>query len=101
MPREAKRSGVVREPIQVYLTAHERALLDRVAEKAGLSRAEVLRNGLRRYGAEVLAESHPVLEFLEEMTHGWPSTTPTDIAARHDEYLAKTYARHRGAKKKR
>lgn len=100
MPKRAKRPSTVREPIQVYLTPHERALLDRVAAKAGLSRAEVLRNGLRRYGAEVLAESHPVLQFLERMAEGWPATMPTDVAARHDEYLADAYA-GRVAKKRR
>jgi hypothetical protein len=92
MPRKPKPPAAVREPIQVYLTRHERALLDRVAAKAQLSRAEVLRNGLRRYGAEVLAEAHPVLEFLDTMADGWPASTPDDIAARHDEYLADAYA---------
>jgi hypothetical protein len=100
MPPRAKRSSAVREPIQVYLTPQERGLLDRVAAKAGLSRAEVLRNGLRRYGAEVLAESHPVLAFLDEMAAGWPSATPSDVSARHDEYLADTYS-PRSTKKRR
>jgi hypothetical protein len=95
-----KTPAAVREPIQVYLTRHDRALLDRVAAKAGLSRAEVLRNGLRRYGAEVLAEAHPILQFLDEMSDGWPETMPTDVAARHDEILADTYAVHRKTRKR-
>lgn len=99
MAHKPEQRAAVREPIQVYLTRHERALLDRVAEKSGLSRAEVLRNGLRRYSAEVLAESHPVLEFLEEMSAGWATATPTDVAARHDDYLAAGYAK--AAKKRK
>ncbi|MFH1765705.1 MAG: CopG family transcriptional regulator [Gemmatimonadota bacterium] len=37
----------VREPIQVYLTAQERAELDQVAQKMGISRSEALRRGVR------------------------------------------------------
>lgn len=45
----------VREPIQVYLTAEERARLDRAAQELGVSRSEVLRRGIMevrspRYG---------------------------------------------------
>lgn len=40
MPKE------VREPIQVYLTATERAELDRLAARLGVSRSEVLRRGV-------------------------------------------------------
>lgn len=36
----------VREPIQVYLSTAERERLDRVAERLGVSRSEVLRRGL-------------------------------------------------------
>jgi Arc/MetJ-type ribon-helix-helix transcriptional regulator len=38
---------VVREPIQTYLTADERADLDRVAAELGVSRSEALRRGIR------------------------------------------------------
>jgi hypothetical protein len=87
-----KRKGV-REPIQVYLTEHDRELLDRVAKTSGLSRAEILRRGLRRVGADVLGESHPVLALLDEMAAAnWPAKMPTDIAQRHDHYLADEYA---------
>jgi hypothetical protein len=93
MPRSSKRPAAVREPVQIYLTKQDRALLDRVAQAAGLSRAEVLRRGLRRFGAEVLAEESPVLTLLDEMAkEAWPATMPTDVAERHDEYLAEIYA---------
>lgn len=36
----------VREPIQVYLTAAERAALDRTARDLGVSRSEALRRGI-------------------------------------------------------
>lgn len=43
-------SKSVREPIQVYLTAAERDVLDRCAAGLGVSRSEVLRRGLRAVG---------------------------------------------------
>lgn len=43
-------SKSVREPIQVYLTAQERDVLDRCAAELGVSRSEVLRRGLRAVG---------------------------------------------------
>ena len=85
--RGRRRAKGVKEPIQVYLTEAERALLDRVAETSGLSRAEVLRRGLQRMGGEVLAESHPVIEFIEEMAEGWAKDTPDDAAREHDRHL--------------
>ncbi len=42
----------VREPIQTYLTAKERAELDRVANERGVSRSEVLRQGVHALGQE-------------------------------------------------
>ena len=87
-----KRPSVVREPLQVYLTPQERKLLDRVARQAGLSRAEVMRRGLRRFGAEALGQAHPGVEFIDVIREGWPKATPADVAVRHDEYLGKAYA---------
>lgn len=38
---------LVREPIQVYLTPEERAVLDEAARAMGVSRSEALRRGLQ------------------------------------------------------
>ena len=95
MPSPRKRSVAVREPLQVYLTREERNLLDRVAHRAGISRAEVLRRALKRFGAETLGEPHPGLQFLDAMSGGWSGATPGDVAERHDEYLTKEYVRRR------
>src|SRR5215208_1583739 len=88
-----KKPGAVRGPVQVYLTKQDRALLDKVAKATGLSRAEVLRRGLRSIGASVLAEANPVLALLDEMAKGdWPAAMPQDVAERHDQYLAEAHA---------
>lgn len=83
-----KRVKAVREPLQVYLSTDERALLDGLAAKTGLSRAEVLRRGLRSYGAEQTASASPLFGFLMSLRgDDWPA----DMAERHDDYLAETY----------
>jgi Ribbon-helix-helix protein, copG family len=78
----------VREPIQVYLDPADRELLDAIAARSGLSRAEVLRRGIRRVGAEVLGGGDAALTFLDEMVAGgWPADMPDDVGERHDDYL--------------
>ena len=78
----------VREPIQVYLDRDERALLDRLAKEQGLSRAEVLRRGIRSFAAHESGARSPMLEFMKSITgDDWPP----DLAERHDDYLAEIY----------
>jgi hypothetical protein len=79
---------VVREPVQVYLDAPDRSILERAALSSGLPRAEVLRRGLRRFAAELLADESPALAFLSDAASVAPEKSPPDVAARHDEYLA-------------
>ena len=86
MPRKSPRR--VREPIQVYLDVDERALLDRVAAETGLSRAEILRRGLRQFAAEHPGVRSPMLEFMESLRD---VDFPADLSERHDDYLADAY----------
>ena len=85
-----RRPRAVREPIQVYLDQDERAILDRVAHQAGVSRAEVLRRGLRSYAAEQSAGKSPMLEFMDWMEQQ-NFDAPSDVSERHDDYLAEIY----------
>jgi hypothetical protein len=102
MSPSKKKPMAVREPVQVYLDRPDKTLLDRVAKRAGLSRAEVLRRGLRSYGAEVLTEDNPILKLLHEFENAdWPADVPTDLAVNHDKYLAELYADTHEPKKKR
>jgi hypothetical protein len=43
---------MTKRPVQVYLDARDRKLLDRLASRTGLSRAETIREALRRWAAE-------------------------------------------------
>ena len=94
-----KKPARVREPVQVYLTSGDRKLLRDVAASAGISGAEVLRRGLRRMAGEILSEQNPAMQLLDEMNSAeWPKDMPTDIAVKHDRYLADEYL---GGRKKR
>lgn len=83
-----KRKKAVREPVQVYLDERDSALLEELTVRASLSKAELLRLGLRRLSAEMLTEGQPgnsltaLIGALDASAH-----VPTDLAARHDEYL--------------
>ena len=87
------RKNTVREPVQVYLTPEDRKLLKEVAVASGISGAEVLRRGLRRMAGEVLADSNPAMQLLEEMNAAeWPADMPPDVGASHERYLAEEYS---------
>jgi len=78
----------VREPLQVYLSAAERAQLDLLSRQTGLSRAEILRRGIRSYAAERQGVHSPMLEFIGKYGD---TPVPPDLGSRHDDYLAEAY----------
>jgi hypothetical protein len=99
----------VREPVQVYLDGPDRRLLEELARRTGLPRAELLRRGLRRLAQGTLEERPPgwSLDVLIGAMGDDPAV-PTDLSLRHDEYLygggyeRRTRARgHRGAPRPR
>lgn len=55
---------IVREPIQVYLTADERAELDEAASNSGVSRSEILRRGIGLAGGA--AYTGPLRDLVED-----------------------------------
>lgn len=87
MPRKLP-PRVVREPMQVYLDGSDLSILERAALSTGLPKTEVLRRGLRRYAAELLADESPALAFLNYEASAPAADVPADVAERHDEYLA-------------
>lgn len=78
----------VREPVQVYLDPRDRELLEELSARTGLPRAELLRRGLRQLADHVLTERPPgwSLDTLAGALGDDPRL-PSDLAARHDEYL--------------
>lgn len=78
----------VREPVQVYLDPADRGLLEEAAERTGLSRAEILRRGLRRVAEDLLTEHEPGTAFEHLVgALGDDPSLPADLAERHDVYL--------------
>ena len=94
--RSTAATSAVREPVQVYLAPDDRDLLARLVEETGLSKAEILRRGVRSFAREHRVVS-PMLRFATESgaASGWPD----NVAKNHDEVLAES---NRGkARKKR
>jgi len=87
MKKRKKTPRGVREPLQVYLDPDERGLLDRLARETGLSRAEILRRGLKSFAAQQGGRS-PMLDFMDSMKG---VEYPPDMGARHDDYLDEIY----------
>lgn len=93
-PPPPRRARAVREPVQVYLARDDSALLSRLVGDLGLSKAEILRRGVRALARERGGES-PMLRFVAESADGaWPA----DVAGSHDEILAESY---RGTRRRR
>lgn len=94
-PDRGRPPAQVREPFQVYLDQKDRELLERIADRTGLARAEVLRRGLRTLGAEALAERPPGASLRSLIgVLGDRKPIPPDLAERHDHYLAKADEAH-------
>ena len=81
-----RRRPGVREPIQVYLAPEERRLLDDLSAEEGVSRAEVLRRGLKALVQARQGGRSPLLEFVRWVESESPAL-PADLGARHDEHL--------------
>jgi hypothetical protein len=77
----------VREPVQVYLEAPDLDLLMRLGSTTGLTKAELLRRGLRRLASDELTERKPGWS-LDVLEAALGTGQPPDLAARHDHYLA-------------
>jgi hypothetical protein len=76
----------VREPVQVYLDARDRELLERLVAATGLPRAELIRRGIRRLASEAVTERAP--GWALDVLLGSIPDGPEDLAAGHDDYLA-------------
>ncbi|HEX5075800.1 MAG TPA: hypothetical protein VFW03_21490 [Gemmatimonadaceae bacterium] len=93
MSKKSARKPTAREPVQVYLAQDDRDLLNRLVAETGLTKAEILRQGMRSFAREQGAS--PMLRFIAESAAGdWPEA----VAEKHDEILAESY---RGSARKR
>ena len=78
----------VREPVQAYLDRADADLLQSLAERTAQSKAEVIRQSIRRMAQELELASRPGAG-LSALVGSFDDVIdlPADLAARHDEYL--------------
>ncbi len=74
---------LTKKPIQVYLRHDQLDRLRSLAERRGVSIAELVRQGVDLLLAETPADHDPLLDIVGIVEGG-----PTDLAEKHDEYLA-------------
>ncbi len=87
MKNSGKRSSI-REPLQIYMASDERRLLDQLSESTGLSRAEILRQGLRQFAMQRAGNDGPMETLMQSLRE-----TPfaPKLAESHDDELARAY----------
>jgi hypothetical protein len=73
-------------PIQVYLDARDRRLLDELSARHGLSMAEIVRLAIRRWSRDERMEEDPVLALIGTLDN---AALPPDLSTRHDEYAVR------------
>jgi hypothetical protein len=75
-------STLTKRPIQVYLKQEQDRALRALAQKLGLSIAELVRRSIDHYLAELPVEEDPALGIV-----GLGHSGVGDLAAEHDRYI--------------
>lgn len=79
-------------PYQVYLDSRDRAFLERLSSRLSLSKAEVIREALRRWAVELSGEGDALLDLIGSMDD---PALPNDLSTRHDDYAVSGYPERR------
>lgn len=74
---------LTKKPLQVYLRPEQLAALRALAERRGVSLAELVRQGVDRLLADLPVEEDPLWDIVGLFDSG-----VGDLAEKHDEYLA-------------
>ena len=73
-----------KKPIQIYLEPQQNNVLDLLAKKRGISKAEVIRRSLETFFKNIPLEEDPAINLI-----GLGSSKKGDLSARHDQYIAR------------
>jgi hypothetical protein len=73
-----------KKPIQIYLEPQQSNVLDVLAQKRGISKAEIIRRSLERFLKDIPLEEDPAMGLI-----GLGSSKKGDLSARHDQYIAR------------
>lgn len=74
---------LTKKPIQVYLKPLQDRALRALAQREGVSIAELVRRSIDHYLAELPVEEDPALQVV-----GLGRSGRKDLASKHDDYLA-------------
>ena len=74
---------LTKKPFQIYLRQDQMAALRQIAEKRGVSIAELVREGVDHLLVSLPVEDDPLLDIV-----GLGDSGLGDMAEKHDEYLA-------------
>ncbi len=77
-------------PFQVYLDRGDRNLLQQLAARLGVSKAEAVREALRRLALELSGPKDPLLELIGGLDD---PAVPADLSTRYDEYAVQSRPR--------
>jgi hypothetical protein len=86
---EQSKPRAVREPLQIYMASDERRLLDQLSKETGLSRAEILRQGLRQFAVQRAGNGGPMETLMRSLRE---KPLASDVAPSHDDHLAIAYS---------
>jgi hypothetical protein len=89
-PHERKPSRVS-EPVQVYLSAPERARLERLARQLDATKSDVIRQGLEALEVRLADPAdHPVQRIIALADGVTIAPSTFDVAREHDRFLAES-----------
>jgi hypothetical protein len=71
-----------KKPIQIYLEPQQNNVLDVLAKKEGISKAEVIRRSLEKFFKGIPLEEDPAMGLI-----GLGGSKKGDLSVRHDQYI--------------
>jgi hypothetical protein len=74
-----------KKPIQIYIEPQQDYVLENLAQKRGLSKAEIIRKSLDKYLREIPLEEDPGMGLV-----GLGHSGKRDLSDHHDQYLARS-----------
>ena len=81
-------------PFQVYLDPRDQGLLEQAANRLGVSKAEAVREALRRLAREISEAEDPLLKLIGGLDN---PDVPSDLSTRYHEYAARRHPARRVA----
>lgn len=82
-------------PFQVYLDPRDQGLLEQAANRLGVSKAEAVREALRRLARELSGAEDPLLKLIGGLDN---PDVPSDLSTRYHEYAARRHPARRKPK---